>query len=161
MPSVGLLVFKPTGTKHVNAVAMLFFILGPVIAQPVADNFERCYQNLEHDCYYVLKEKYVGIEEFEFFWIDEIDRPKLFVRGAVYVDKTFHRFDGTVKGNRISFVLLLRGGITYKFSGAFRPGGRWDGEGRMAIDGRLIKLNAIKKIKAMNVKLFVGHGSNQ
>jgi len=131
-----------------------------VIPQSAADHVERCYQKLRHDCYYDLTKKYPGIEEFEFFWVDEIDRRNLILRGAVYVSKTFHRFEGTVKGNRTSFALSLPDGITYRFEGRFRPGGRADKEGRIAIDGRLMKLNESRKI-ARNVKLDVPYAGNR
>ena len=132
-----------------------------VISQPASDNFERCYQNFEHDCYYVLYEKYPRREDFEFFWVDEIDRAKSFFSGAAYINETFHKFEGTLKGNRISFALSLQGGITYRFEGAFFPGGRRFDKERIAIDGRLIKLKESKNVKARNVKLLVSHGSNQ
>lgn len=130
-------------------------------SQPAADNCERCYQNFDRDCYYVLNEKSPGMEDFEFFWVEEVNSAKHSFRGAVYVDKIFHKFEGSVKENRISFALSLRGGITYRFEGTFLPGGRRLDKERIAIDGRLIKLNESKKVKARNVKLFVGHGSNQ
>ena len=142
-------------------VATILFMCAAVFSQPPTDNFERCYQNLERDCYYILNKKYPGLEAFEFFWVDEIERAKFLLRGAAYVDKIFYRFEGTVKGNRISFALSLQGGIAYRFEGAFLPGGRRLDKERIAIDGRLTKLNESKKVKARNVKLFVGHGSNQ
>jgi hypothetical protein len=141
------------------ATVLLMFV--SVISQPVADNIERCYQNLEGDCYYVLDKKYPGIEAFEFFWVDEIDRANFLLRGAAYVDKIFYKFEGTVKGNRISFAVSVQGGIAYRFVGVFLPGGRRLGKERIAFEGRLIKLNESKKVKARNVKLFVDFGYNQ
>ena len=141
------------------ATIVLLFALG--VSERANDNCERCYQNFGHDCYYDLAKKYPGIQEFEMFWIDGLDRPNLSLRGAAYINKTFHRFEGTLKGNRISFALPLPEGITYRFDGRFLPGGRAEKKGRIAIDGRLIKLNHSKTVAARNVKLDVGCGSNQ
>jgi hypothetical protein len=141
------------------ATIVLLFALG--VSEPADNNCERCYQNFGHDCYYDLAKKYPGIQEFEMFWVDRLDRPNLSLRGAAYINKTFHRFEGTLKGNRISFALSLREGITYRFAGGFLPSGRAEKKGRIAIDGRLIKLNHGKTVAARNVKLDVGCGSNQ
>lgn len=144
---------------HLPTVTILLtFAL--VISQPHAHKVDPCYQKLSHDCYYDMAKKYPGIEEFEFFWVEELDRRNLSLRGAVYVSKVFHRFEGTLKGNRFSFALSLQNGITYRFEGRFLPGGRKDKEGRIAIDARLIKLSGSKKI-ARNVKLEVRYGRNQ
>jgi hypothetical protein len=136
-------------------------MFAPVFSHPAADNFKRCYQKLDSDCYYVLKKKPPGIEEFEFFWVGELDRPGFIFHGSAYVDKTFYSFEGTLKGTRIAFALSLPVGITYRFEGTFIPGGRDDKKIRIAIEGRLIKQDANKKVKARNVKLFVCRGYNQ
>jgi hypothetical protein len=142
-------------------IAISLLVFAPLVSRPISDNFERCYQNLGHDCYYVLNERYLGLQEFEFFWVDEVDRANYSIRGAAYINKSFHRFEGTFKDKRISFEISLSEGLAYRFVGTFLPGGRTDKEGRIAIDGRLAKMSASKKIGARNVKLFVGHGSNQ
>ena len=141
------------------ATVVLLFALG--VSEAADNNCERCYQNFGDDCYYDLAKKYQGIKEFEMFWVEGLDRPNLSLRGAVYVNKTFYRFEGTLKGNRISFELMLREGITYRFGGRFLPGGRPGNKGRIAIDGRLIKLNHRKTVAARNVNLVVRCGSNQ
>jgi len=141
------------------ATIVLLFAVGA--SGPADDNCERCYQNFGHDCYYDLAKEYLGIQEFEMFWVERLDRANLSLRGAAYINKTFHRFEGTLKGNRISFALSLPEGITYRFDGRFLPGGRGEKKGRIAIDGRLIKQNHSKTIAARNVKLAVGCGSNQ
>lgn len=91
------------------ATIVLLFALG--VYEPADDNCKRCYQNFGNDCYYDLAKKYPGIQEFEMFWVDRIDRPNLNLRGAAYINKTFHSFEGTLKGNRISFSLSLREGM--------------------------------------------------
>ena len=141
------------------ATIVLLFAIG--VSEPANDNCERCYQNFGHDCYYDLAKEYLGIQEFEMFWVERLDRANLSLRGAAYINKTFHRFEGTLKGNRISFALSLPEGITYRFDGRFLPGGRTEKTGLIAIDGRLIKLNHSKAVAARNVKLAVRCGSNQ
>lgn len=133
-----------------------------LVSRSVSDNFQRCYQNLGHDCYYVLNERYPGLQEFEFFWVEEINRANFSIRGAAYVNKTFHRFEGTLKENRISFEIPISEGHTYRFVGTFLPGGRIEKRARISIEGRLTKLRARnKKIRARNVKLIVEFGYNQ
>ena len=132
-----------------------------VISQLDADDFKRCYQNFDRECYYVLNKKYPALEGFEFIWVDEIDRANSLFRGSAYVDKTFHKFQGTVKWNRISFAFSLPSGVTYSFEGSFLRGGRRIAKERIAIDGRLTKLIENKKVKSRNVKLFVDFGGNQ
>jgi hypothetical protein len=141
------------------ATIVLLFALG--VSEPANDNCERCYQKFGPECYYDLVKKYLDIEEFEMFWVDGLDRPNLRLRGAAYINKTFYRFEGTLKGNRMSFALPLPEGITYKFDGRFLPGGRAEKKGRIAIDGKLRKLNHSTTVAARNVKLAVGCGSNQ
>jgi len=142
-------------------LATILFMFASFISRPAADDFERCNQNFEHECYYVLNKKYPGIEEFEFFWVEELDRANFLFRGAAYINKTFHKFEGTVERNRIFFAVSSQGGIEYKFEGAFLPSGRRVGKKRIAIDGRLTKRNENKKEKVRNVKLFVDFGGNQ
>jgi hypothetical protein len=142
-------------------IAINFVMFASLVSQHVSDNFERCYQILDHDCYYVLNERYPGLQEFEFFWIDETNRANFSIRGAAYVNKTFHRFEGTLKANRISFEISIREGHTYRFVGTFLPGGRTDNQARISIEGRLTKVSASKKIRARNVKLIVDFGYNQ
>jgi len=141
------------------ATIVLLFALNGL--EPTKDNCERCYQNFGNDCYYDLAKKYLDIQEFEMFWVDKLDRKNLSFRGAAYINKTFHGFEGTLKGNQISFTLPLPEGITYRFDGKFLPGGRAEKKGRIAIDGRLRKLSHSKTVAARNVRLAVGCGSNQ
>jgi hypothetical protein len=116
-------------------IAIKLLIFASFVSQPVSDNFERCYQKLGDDCYYVLNKRYPGLQEFEFFWVDEIDRANSSICGAAYVNKTFHDFEGTLKRNRISFEISVREGLTYRFVGTFLPGGRTDKGARIAING--------------------------
>ena len=51
-----------------EATIVLLLALG--VSEPANDNCERCYQNFGHDCYYDLAEEYLGIQEFEMFWVD-------------------------------------------------------------------------------------------
>src|SRR5215211_557692 len=127
------------------AINLLMF--ASLVSPPNSDNFERCYRNLSHDCYYVINKRYRGLQEFEFFWLEEINRASFSIRGSAYVNKAFHRFEGTLKGNRISFEISLSDGPAYRFVGTFHPGGRTGKAGRIAISGRLTKLNASKKIR--------------
>jgi len=138
---------------------VLLFTLG--ISEPVKDNCERCSQNFGTDCYYGLAKEYLEIQEFEMFWVDALDRPNLNFRGAAYINKNFHKFEGILKGNRLSFAVPLPEGFIYRFDGRFLPGGRTEKTGLIAIDGRLIKLNHSKAVAARNVKLAVRCGSNQ
>ena len=140
------------------ATIVLLFTLS--VSEPAKNDCERCYQNFGNDCYYDLAKKYSGIQEFEMFWVDALD-PNLRLRGAAYINKTFYKFEGTLKGNRISFALALPEGITYRFDGRFLPGGRSEKKGRIAIDARLRKLNYSRTVATRNVKLAVGCGSNQ
>ena len=142
-------------------IAISLVMFPALVSQRVSDNFERCYQNLGHDCYYVLNERYPGLQEFEFFWVDAVNRANFSIRGAAYVNKTFHRFEGTLKANRVSFEISIREGLTYRFVGTFLPGGRTGKRARISIEGRLTKISASKKIRARNVKLIVESGYNQ
>jgi hypothetical protein len=140
-------------------IKLLMFV--SFFCQPVSDNFERCYQKLGHDCYYGLNKSYPGLQEFEFFWVDEINRANFSIRGSAYINKTFHRFEGKLKKNRVSFEISTSEGLTYTFVGTFFPGGRSNKNGRIAIDGRLTKVSASKMVRTRSIKLIVEHGSNQ
>jgi hypothetical protein len=141
-------------------IAIKLLILASFVSQPPPDNFERCYRKLGQDCYYVLSKRYPDLKEFEFFWVEEIIRANSSIRGAAYINKTFHRFEGTLKENRISFEISMTDGVTYRFVGTFRPGGRTEKAGRIAIDGKLTKISAAK-VETRNVKLIVLSGYNQ
>ncbi len=142
-------------------ILIKLLLFASFVSPPHSDNYERCYKKPNADCYYVLNKRSPGLRGFEFFWVDEINRANFSIRGAAFIDKTFHRFEGTLKANRISFEISLSDGFTYRFVGTFVPNGRTEKADRIAIYGRLTKISASKKIRATNVKLTVGYGWNQ
>jgi len=142
-------------------IAINLVMFAALVSQHPSDNYKRCYKNLDHDCYYVLNKRYPGLQEFEFFWVDEIDRANFSIRGAAYINKTFHCFEGTLKANRVSFEISISEGPTYRFVGTFLPGGRPHKPARISIVGRLTKISASKRVRARNVELIVEFGYNQ
>jgi len=105
-------------------IAIKLLIFASLVSQPASDDLKRCYQRLGQDCYYVLNKRYPGLEEFELFWVEKIDRANYSMRGAAYVNKTFYRFEGRLKKNRMSFDVSMNQGLSYRFVGTFVPGGR-------------------------------------
>jgi hypothetical protein len=131
-----------------------------LIPQSANAELERCYQNLAADCYYVSKEKYVGLEEFEFFWVEGIKgRHPTSISGKAYIDKRFIDLTGTSDNYRFAFVVHVPQGFTYRFVGRFLPGSKSDKDHKISIEGRLGKFKGSRRIRSIKAKFSIGHGS--
>jgi hypothetical protein len=142
-------------------LATVIFLLSFLAPQSLSAMSERCVQKVESDCYYVVEEKYKGLEEFEFFWTGDVKGNRHFsIKGKAYIHGVFTDLTGVLENNRLSFVTSISQGFTYKFVGRFIPEGKAVKDGRIHIQGKLIKLKESRMVLSRKVEFYVGSGYN-
>lgn len=133
-----------------------------LMSKTVNAGIERCSQGIESDCYYVVEGEYAGLKEFRFFWMAEIkgSRPSL-VSGKAYINDVFIDLKGRLDGDRLSFVTAVTQGFSYQFVGRFLPGGQPTKDGKIHIEGKLMKLQGSQRVVLRKVEFFIGRGSDR
>jgi hypothetical protein len=102
-----------------------------------------------------------GSKSLSFFWIGEIEGSNpLSIIGKAYINKVFVDLTGNIEQDRFSFVTTISQGFTYKFVGRFITGDKPVKDGKIHIQGNLMKLKGSRKIVSRKVEFFVGNGYN-